>query len=354
MEAFVTGSSGVLGQSLLPLLAARGDRMHLFDMVPLAEAVRSDVRATAQGSGGIAGEHLADMRDPAELEKAMAGAEVVYHLAAGQRMKPQFADLSEEEIYTMNLGGVQNVLDAARKTGVRKVVFISSSGVYGIPQTPLVDEDTHPKIPLGAYGRSKLEAEGLCMRAVDAGLDVTMLRPMSLFGDGMTGVFVLLFDWVRRGRRVFLLGSGLNRVQMVAADDVARAAVLAAAAKDTAGLIVNIGSDPATVPTVRDQVEALIRYAGSASRVTAIPAALLRNAARLLDVFGMSPIVPEHYKLADRNFVLDIGRARARLGWEPRGDNVQITCEAYDWYRENWQKVAPKPNLPLRVLEAIS
>lgn len=354
MEAFVTGSSGVLGQSLLPQLAERGDRMHLFDMVPLADDVRSGVRTLARDGGGIAAETLADMRDPAALAKAMAGAEVVYHLAAGQRMKPQFSDLSEEEIYTMNLAGVQNVLDAALATGVRKLVFISSSGIYGLPETPLVDEDTHPRVPLGAYGRSKLEAEGLCLRAVEKGLDVTMLRPMSLFGDGMTGVFVLLFDWVRRGRRVFLLGSGLNRVQMVAADDVARAAVLAASAKDTAGLIVNIGSDPATVPTVRAQVEALIRYAGSASQVTAIPAALLRNAARVLNVFGMSPIVPEHYKLADRNFVLDITRARTRLGWEPKGDNVQITCEAYDWYKQNWQKVAPKPNLPLRVLEAIT
>jgi nucleoside-diphosphate-sugar epimerase len=181
-----------------------------------------------------------------------------------------------------------------------------------------------------------------------------MLRPMSLFGDGMTGVFVLLFDWVRRGRRVFLLGNGRNRVQMVAADDVARAAVLAAQAKDAAGLIVNIGSDPASVPTVRAQVEALIRYAGSPSRVTPIPASLLRSAARALNVFGLSPIVPEHYLLADRNFVLDITRARERLGWEPAGDNVRITCEAFDWYKENWEKVAPKPNPALRLLEAIT
>ena len=147
---------------------------------------------------------------------------------------------------------------------------------------------------------------------------------------------------------------GMNRVQMVAADDVARAAVLAASAKDAAGLIVNIGSDPAGVPSVRAQVEALIRYAGSRSRVTAIPAMLLRNAARVLDVFGISPIVPEHYQLADRNFVLDISRARTRLGWEPKGDNVKITCDAYDWYRQNWQKVAPKPNPALRFLEAIT
>jgi len=354
MDAFITGSSGVLGQSLLPQLAARGDRMHLFDMVPLAEDARNDLRALARDGGGIAAEHVADMREPAALAKAMAGSEVVYHLAAGQRMKPQFADLSEEEIFTMNVAGVQNVLDAARATGVRKVVFISSSGVYGLPLTPLVDEDTHPKVPLGAYGRSKLEAEVLCLRAVEQGLDVTMLRPMSLFGDGMTGVFVLLFDWVRRDRRVFLLGGGLNRVQMVAADDVARAAVLASSAPDTAGLIVNIGSDPARVPSVRAQVEALIRHAGSGSRVTAIPAALLRNAARVLNVFGISPIVPEHYQLADRNFVLDITRARTRLGWEPQGDNVKLTCDAYDWYRQNWQKVAPKPNPALRLLEAIT
>ncbi len=354
MDALVTGSSGVLGQSLLPQLAARGDHIRLFDLLPCPDEVRNETRAVATGGGGIVGEVLADMRDPAALRRAADGVEVIYHLAAGQRMKPQFAGMSEDEIFTMNLAGVQNVLDAARAVRVRKVVFISSSGVYGLPQTPLVDEDTHPKKPLGAYGRSKLEAEALCLRAVEQGLDVTVLRPMSLFGDGMTGVFVLLFDWVRRGRRVFLLGSGTNRVQMVAADDVARAAQLAACAPDTAGLIVNIGSDPATVPTVREQVEALIRHARSESQVTAIPAVLLRNAARVLNVFGLSPIVPEHYLLADRNFVLDITRARTRLGWEPAGDNVKITCDAYDWYVQNWQKVAPKPNPALKILEAIT
>ena len=110
----------------------------------------------------------------------------------------------------------------------------------------------------------------------------------------------------------------------------------------------------ASVPTVRGQVEALIGHAGTRSRVVAIPASVLRNAARVLNVFGLSPIVPEHYLLADGDFVLDV-RARARvLGWQPPVYNVAITCDAYDWYKQNWQKVAPKPNLPLRVLEAIT
>ena len=72
-------------------------------------------------------------------------------------MKPQFAAMSEQEIHTMNVGGVVNVLDAAATAGVRKVVHVSSSGVYGIPRAVPVAED-HPQRPLGAYGRSKIEA----------------------------------------------------------------------------------------------------------------------------------------------------------------------------------------------------
>ena len=350
MDVLVTGSSGVLGQSLVPRLAARGDRLRLFDVVKTPEALGRAVTAAGGTWAGLEG----DMRDPQSLARACDGVEVVYHLAAGQRMKPQFASFSEEEIFAMNRGGVRNVLRAAQDQRVRKVVFISSSAVYGVPQAVPVGEEEHPKKPIGAYGESKLQAEHLCERAVQDGLDVTWLRPMSLFGDGMTGVFVLLFDWVRRGRKVFLLGDGRNRVQMVAADDVARAAIAAANAPDTRGLVVNVGSDPAGVPSVRSQVEALIRHAGSRSTVVPIPAALLRNAARVLNVFGLSPIVPEHYLLADADFVLDISRAREKLGWEPSGDNVAITCEAYDWYCRNWQSVAPKPNPALRLLEAIT
>lgn len=353
MKALVTGSSGVLGAALAPELARAGDSLRLFDLLEPPDALRAELAEAASGGAGFEAIR-ADMRDREALRRAADGVEVIYHLAAGQRMKPQFAGTPESEIFAMNLAGVENVLRAARECRVRKVVFISSSAVYGVPCQELVDEETHPRRPIGAYGRSKLEAEALCRRAVEEGLDVTVLRPMSLFGPGMTGVFVLLFDWVRRGRRVFLLGPGRNRVQMVAAADVARAAQAAARATDTAGLVANVGSAPETVPSVREQVEALIRHAGSASRVTAIPAGLLRNAARVLNVFGLSPIVPEHYLLADANFVLDIRRARERLGWEPRGDNVQITCDAYEWYCRHWEKVAPKPHPALRLLEALT
>ncbi len=321
MKALVTGSSGLLGQCQTKLLVDRGDTVTGFDMVAPTDAT--------DGIEVVCG----DMREAGALRDAARGVDVIYHLAAGQRMKPQFAALDEQEIFDMNLRGVDNVLEVALELGIPKVVFVSSSGIYGIPQTVPCTE-AHPTVPLGAYGESKLQAEALCVRAIDRGLDVTALRPMSLFGPNMTGVFVILFEWVRTGRPVFTLGSGKNRVQMVSAWDVADACIKAAECSPSEHFF-NIGSDPDTVPTVRGQVEALAEHAGTGSRVVPVPAAVLRNTARLLHPLGMSPIVPEHYLLADSTFLLDIGRAKTALGWTPARTNVQLMCEAYDWYVEH-------------------
>ncbi|MGH7895541.1 MAG: NAD-dependent epimerase/dehydratase family protein [Candidatus Binatia bacterium] len=339
-RALVTGASGLLGGCLVERLRTRGVRMRLLDMVPPADDRAHDAEVVR-----------ADLRDPAAVAEACRDVEIVYHLAAGQRMKPQFSGMSEQEIFDMNLTAVRHVLGGARAAGVRKVVHISSSGVYGIPRTIPVAED-HPQRPLGAYGRSKIAAETLCAEAVAAGLDVTVLRPMSLFGPGMTGVFLLLFEWVRLDKNVYLLGAGRNRVQMVSAWDVADACVLAAERAESRGAVLNLGA--AEVPTVRAEVEALIARAGSRSRVVAMPAALVRNAARVLDVVGLSPIVPEHYLLADATFVLDVSAAERALGWRPVYSNVRMMAEAYDWYCRNWATVRGEPGVVLRLLNALS
>jgi len=293
-----------------------------------------------------------DVRDRARLEEAVDGADVIYHLAAAQRMKPQFKDLDEDEIFRMNLDGVRDVLEAAERRRVRKVVWISSSGVYGVPQRVPCDEG-HPTEPLGAYGRSKLEGERLCREAVARGLDVTVLRPMSLFGPHMTGVFPLLFDWVRTNRPVYLLGRGKNRVQMASAADVAAACVRAAERPGSRGAVLNIGGPPERVPTVEEQVRALIAHAGSSSAVVRVPAGALRMAARALHVVGLSPIVPEHYLLADSNFILDITAARTVLGWEPAYDNVAMMNAAYDSYVAAGPAHWAAPHPMLRLLDVV-
>jgi nucleoside-diphosphate-sugar epimerase len=293
-----------------------------------------------------------DVRDRAGLEEAVAGTDVIYHLAAAQRMKPQFRDLDEDEIFRMNLDGVRHVLEAAERRRVRKVVWISSSGVYGVPRRVPCDEQ-HPTEPLGAYGRSKLDGERLCAEAVARGLDVTVLRPMSLFGPHMTGVFPMLFEWVRTNRPVYLLGRGRNRVQMASAADVADACLLAAETPRGRGAVLNVGAAPERVPTVEEQVRALIAHAGSSSPVVRVPAGALRMAARGLHLVGLSPIVPEHYLLADSTFILDIGAARSVLGWEPAHDNIAMMNAAYDWYVAAGPAHRPAPHPLLRVLDVV-
>lgn len=341
MPSLVTGSSGVLGACLVERLLARGEPLRLFDLVPPPDD--SLPRHAAVES------IQADLRDRRAFATACRGMDVVYHLAAGQRMKPQFASMSEQEIYEMNVATVENAVSGAIEAGVRKLVFISSSGVYGIPRTVPCSED-HPQQPLGAYGQSKIEAERICLEAVDRGLDVTILRPMSLFGPRMTGVFLILFEWVRRGKRVYLLGDGSNRVQMASAWDVADACVLAAERLESRGAILNIGAEE--VPTVREQVEALISHAGSSSGVLAIPAAALRTVSRLLHPIGLSPIVPEHYLLADTTFILDTTRAKRLLGWQPAYSNVEMTIEAYEWHCDKGCR--PAEGLVLKLLNSLS
>lgn len=347
MRSLVTGSSGLLGRCLTSLLRARGDQLRLFDLVP----PETDETPATPSEGASVEFVCADMRDADRVEEAARGVDVIYHLAAGQRMKPQFSALKEDEIYEMNLRGVANVLDAAARLGVRKVVFVSSSGIYGIPRTLPCTED-HPTRPLGAYGYSKLEAEGLCRQAIARGLDVTVLRPMSIFGPGMTGVFAILFDWVCNDRPVYLLGRGTNRLQFVSASDLGEACIRAALSPKSRGGFYNIGADPATVVTAYDQVRALIEHAGSRSTIVRVPNALLRSAARGLHAIGLSPIVPEHYLLADANFVLDISRARVDLEWQPQQGNVELMNAAYDWYVEHADTHRPKPHPVLRLLDA--
>jgi len=330
----VTGGSGLLGHCLVHRLLARGDRVRVVDLVPPREAPAGAVEF-----------RRGDLRDADLVRAACAGVDTIHHLAALQRMKAHELRLSERGVFDANVAATTNVLASALATGVRKVVHVSSSGVYGVPRTVPVTED-HPQRPIGSYGRSKVRSEELGREYLERGLDVTMLRPVSLFGPWMKGIFLMLFEWVRTGRAAYILGHGRNRVELASAWDVADASILASERPESRGEVMHLGSGG--VPTVRAQVEALIRHAGSRSRIVALPAAPVRAGARVLHALGISPLVPEHYLLADCEYVLDSSRARRVLGWTPRHTNVSMMNEAYDWYVRTWPAARPEPHPLLR------
>src|SRR6266545_3918170 len=108
--------------------------------------------------------------------------------------------------------------------GVRRVIFISSTAVYGVPEKHPIEEDD-PLVGVGSYGESKIDAEGLCRVAA---VETTIVRPKTFIGAERLGVFEILFDWIREGRRIYTLGKGHNRYQLLAVEDLVDAIVRAA------------------------------------------------------------------------------------------------------------------------------
>jgi dTDP-glucose 4,6-dehydratase len=227
----------------------------------------------------------------------------------------------------------RNLTAASLEAGVRQFIFISSDMVYGVPKGRPFRETDVPR-PIGPYGWSKLESEVVCLAARDRGMRVTVLRPRLIIGPGRLGVLQRLFDCVRTGRSVPMLGDGSNRYQMVAVSDVAAACVRAILQPRDG--VFNLGSaDP---PPVRRLLAELCERAGSRSSIKALPLGLATSALWALHLIRLAPLNPEQFRIAGVDYVLDTSKAHAELGWEPRLSDADMLWSAYETYV---QRVAP-------------
>jgi nucleoside-diphosphate-sugar epimerase len=308
----VSGGAGFLGLHLARRLVAEGHAVRMLDLVSL----------DAEGLEAVEELH-GDVRDERAVRALVGGADVVVHAAAALPIRS-----SRESIRSVNVDGSAVVFAAALEAGVRRVVFISSTAVYGVPEKHPIDEDD-PLDGVGWYGESKIDAEGLCAAFALRGLDTVVIRPKTFLGPERLGVFEILFDWIREGRLVPVLGDGSNRYQLLAVEDLVDAVVRAFDAP-VAGAVLNVGA--AEFGTVREDLEALIAHAGSASHLRPVPARAAEVLLRGLELAHLSPLAEWHYRTAHRDSFVSIDRARRLLGWEPRFSNAEALCAAYDWY----------------------
>ncbi len=271
----------------------------------------------------------ADIRDAALVAKACAGCEVAYHCVA------QVPLAKDRRLFrSVNVEGTAALLRSARAAGLRKVVYVSSSAVFGAPRSNPVTEET-PPFPSEAYGRAKLEGERLCQRHAASGLDVTIIRPRTIMGHGRLGIFQILFEWIRTGGNVPVLGDGANVYQFVHADDLADACILAAARPGAA--VYNCGAD--RFGSIREVLEQLCAHAGTGSRVRSVPMAPAVWGMNLTSALGLSPLGPYHALMYGRSMYFDIAKARSELGWQPRFSNAEMFIESYDWYVRNREAI---------------
>lgn len=314
--SLVTGGAGYFGSILAARLRRGGARVRIFDA------------AAADPSDGIE-YHRGDIRDREAVRRACEGIDIVYHCVA------QVPLARDDRLFdSVNRDGTRTLLEAARAAGVRKVIHLSSSAVFGVPPSNPVTNDT-PRVPAEPYGRAKLEAERVCEEIAAAGSDITIIRPRTIVGPGRLGIFQVLFDWARQGANLPVLDDGRNIYQFVDADDLADACVRAAARAGSATF--NIGA--AEFGTMRETLVGLCEHAGTGSRVVSLPGGPARVAMQLTAALRLSPLAPYHWIMFGRSFYFDIAPAVDALGWRPRRSNVEAIAAAYDWYVKNRDRV---------------
>jgi nucleoside-diphosphate-sugar epimerase len=309
----VTGGSGYFGSLLVHELIARGHEVRVLD---LHDAADRDPRVSF-----IPG----DIRDPGAVGRAVSGVDLVFHSVA---QVPLARDRALFE--SVNVGGTQTLLTAAENAGVGKVVYISSSAVFGVPQANPVTRETPPR-PAEAYGRAKYHGELLCQAASSRGLDVSIVRPRTILGLGRLGIFGILFDWIADGAAVPVLGDGDNRYQFVHAHDLATACILAGERPGAATY--NIGAEE--FGTMRENVAHLCDYAGTGAYPRSVPVGATTKAMQWSARLGLTPFGPYHWLMYSKEMWFDLTPAKEELGWSPRYSTDAAFRDSYDWFLAN-------------------
>jgi len=318
MTILVTGGSGYFGEVLCRQLLATGEKVRIFDLNP----------------PGFTHENLefvqGDIRHLEAVERACAGSEIVHHNVA---QVPLAKD--KDLFWSVNHEGMRILLQAARKANVQKLVYTSSSAVFGVPKQNPVTEDTLPA-PAEDYGRAKLAGETLCREAFAHGLDISIVRPRTILGHGRLGIMQILFDWVARDCDVPVFDGGRNVYQFVQADDLAAACIAAGNHKDFG--VYNVGAKK--FGTMAELLSSVIRHANSKSKIRSVPMAPTQFMMHLMETLGLSPLGPYHALMYGRSMFFDTTRAEQELGWQAKYSNEQMICESYDWYMQHSAQLA--------------
>lgn len=328
----VTGGTGFLGLHACQYFAEQGWDVTALDLKPFDEEDDAEDVDFVE----------ADVRDEDAVLGALeeADADVVVHSAAALPL------WDDEEIRDVTVNGTRSVLRAANELDVERVVYISSTAVYGTHDTHPITEES-PLDGVGPYGEAKIEAENVCEDFRRMGLCVPVLRPKTFIGPQRLGVFQILFDWVESGANVPLVGWGNNQYQLLHVHDLVRAIELLftldeAEVNDT----FNVGAT--RFGTMKDDFQALLDEAATDKRVVGTPAPLTVAALRVLSALNLSPLYPWVYETAHEDSYVSVEKLR-EVGWEPEYSNEEALIDTYRWYLANYEEQADEVGKDHRV-----
>jgi len=326
----VTGGSGFLGINIIRYLMERGHYVRSLDKEPFDYPEKDQIDHV-----------LGDIRDAEMMDKVTQGMDVVIHCAAALPL------YNPEEIFTTDIDGTRRVLEAAHKHKVDRVVHISSTAVYGIPDHhPLVETDK--LVGVGPYGEAKVKAEGVCAEFRKKGLCVPIIRPKSFIGPERLGVFALFYDWAKDGHGFPMIGSGKNRYQLLDVDDLCDAIYLCATKdKKIANDVFNIGAKE--FATMKEDYQVVLDRAGFGKKIHGFPAAPMIWTLRILEKLKISPLYKWVYETACEDSFVSVEKAEKVLGWKAKYSNQDALLRNYEWYLANLDEFEGRSGVSHRV-----
>ena len=331
-RVLITGGAGFLGVHLARHLLKKSYKVTLLDVAPLTakdlakkvEYVKADIRQRSE-----------------KLESAIQKADYIVHAAASLPIIHK-----KSIIYDTNIKGTENVLKYALFHHIKRLVFISSTAVYGVPKK-VPELETDHLSPIGHYGVSKVAGEKLCMKYYKAGLSINILRPKTFLGPERLGVFSLWFEAIYNNTPVFILGSGHNLYQLLDVKDLCEYIERALISKKD-GEVFNIGAKD--FGTWKQDLRAVIAFAKSRSKIIGFPVKPSQIILSILERLNLSPIVAWHYLTIPINSYVSTKKAEKILKYTPQISNQKLLIESYKWYKNNRSKIINNKGLTHRTI----
>jgi dihydroflavonol-4-reductase len=330
LKAFVTGATGFLGSHVARVLAEQGAELRLL-VRPTSDLRNLD--------GLNADRVVGDLRDPASIEKALSGCDVVFHVAADYRLWVRDPD----EMYRSNVEGTRCLLEAARKQGVRRVVYTSSVATMGFMagsgshNGKVADEQSPVGIDdmIGHYKRSKFMAEQVAVDAAKSGVDVVIVNPTTPIGERdikPTPTGRIVVDFLKRKFPAYV-ETGLN---LVDATECARGH-LQALEKGRSGERYILGGENLTLKQILDRLAAIT---GLKSPTVKLPY-VFAFATGIVDemitgrLLGREPRATiDAVRMGRKMMFVSSAKAERELGWRTLPVDGALR-RSVDWFRGN-------------------
>jgi dihydroflavonol-4-reductase len=333
MKAFVTGATGFVGSHVARVLAEQGADLRLL--------IRSS--SDPRNIQGLNADRvIGDLRDPASIEKAMAGCDVVFHVAADYRLWVR----EPEQMYRANVEGTRAILAAARKNGVRRVVYTSSVATMGFTSNGRpADEDSPVSLGnmIGHYKRSKFMAEELAVEAGRSGMDVVVVNPSTPVGERdikPTPTGRIVVDFLKKKFPAYV-DTGLNLVDVT---ECARGHV-AALEKGRSGERYILGGENLTLKQILDKLAAITGLPSPRLRVPYVVALATGVVDEVVTgrILGREPRATiDAVRMGRKKMFVSCAKAERELGWKtvPVDDALRRAAE---WFQANGYAALPVP-----------